>query len=58
VVIEWSERARADIRDLHACIAKDSPYFARRFTDKIIASVEKLVEFPKKCAVDPWIARR
>jgi plasmid stabilization system protein ParE len=53
VVIEWSERASADIRDLHAYIAKDSPYYARRFTDKIIASVEKLVEFPKIGRVVP-----
>ena len=53
MVIEWSERARADIRDLHAYIAKDSPYYARRFTDEIIASVEKLVEFPKIGRVVP-----
>jgi plasmid stabilization system protein ParE len=47
VVIEWSGRARADIRDLNAYIAKDSPYYARRFTERIIASVDKLAEFPK-----------
>jgi len=46
-VIEWSHRARTDIRDLKAYIAKDSPYYARRFTDRIIASVEKLEDFPK-----------
>jgi toxin ParE1/3/4 len=37
----------ADIRDLKAYIAKDSPYYARRFIERIIASVEKLAEFPK-----------
>jgi len=47
VVIEWSHRARSDIRDLKAYIAKDSPYYARRFTERVIASVEKLEEFPK-----------
>ena len=47
MVIEWSHRARADIRELKAYIAKDSPYYARRFVDRIIASVEKLAEFPK-----------
>jgi plasmid stabilization system protein ParE len=46
-VIEWSQRARADIRDLEAYIAKDSPYYARRFVERVIASVEKLEEFPK-----------
>lgn len=46
-MIEWPRRARTDIRDLKAYIAKDSPYYARRFTERIIASVEKLEEFPK-----------
>ena len=47
MVIEWSYRARTDIRDLKAYIAKDSPYYARRFTEQVIASVEKLRKFPK-----------
>jgi plasmid stabilization system protein ParE len=47
MVIKWSRRARADIRDLKAYIAKDSPYYARRFTERIIASVENLETFPK-----------
>jgi plasmid stabilization system protein ParE len=45
--IEWSRRARTDIRDLKTYIGKDSPYYARRFTERIIDSVEKLAEFPK-----------
>ncbi len=47
MVIEWSHRARTDIRDLKAYIAKDSPYYALRFTERIIASVERLTDFPK-----------
>ncbi|MCP4282968.1 MAG: type II toxin-antitoxin system RelE/ParE family toxin [Gammaproteobacteria bacterium] len=35
------------MRDLKAYIAKDSPYYARRFTERIVTSVEKLAEFPK-----------
>jgi addiction module RelE/StbE family toxin len=46
-VIEWSRRARTDLRELKAYIAKDSPYYGRRFTERIIASVEKLADFPK-----------
>ncbi|WP_457673734.1 type II toxin-antitoxin system RelE/ParE family toxin [Thiolapillus sp.] len=46
-MIAWSHRARTDIRDLKAYIAKDSPYYARRFIERIIASVEKLEDFPK-----------
>ena len=47
MLIEWSQRARTDIRDLKAYIAKDSPYYARRFTERIVTSVEKLAEFPQ-----------
>ncbi len=47
MVIKWSLRARTDLRDLKAYIAKDSPYYARRFTERIIASVERLVDYPK-----------
>nr|VFK51967.1 MAG: Plasmid stabilization system protein ParE [Candidatus Kentron sp. TC]VFK61171.1 MAG: Plasmid stabilization system protein ParE [Candidatus Kentron sp. TC] len=47
MVIQWSKRARADIRDPKAYIAKDSPYHARRFTKRIITSVENLETFPK-----------
>ncbi|MCU7861621.1 MAG: type II toxin-antitoxin system RelE/ParE family toxin [Candidatus Thiodiazotropha sp. (ex Lucinoma kastoroae)] len=47
MVIKWSKRARTDIRDLKAYIAKDSSYYAKRFTERVIASVEKLEDFPK-----------
>jgi plasmid stabilization system protein ParE len=40
MVIEWSRRARTDIRDLKAYIAKDSPYYARRFIERIIVSTD------------------
>ncbi len=46
-MIEWSLRARTDILDLKDYIAKDSPYYARCFTERIVASVEKLETFPK-----------
>ncbi len=35
MVIKWSQQARADIRNLKAYIAKDSPYYARRFTERM-----------------------
>ena len=44
--IRWARRARTDLRDLRVYIAKDSPYYARRFVSKIIASVEMLTEHP------------
>jgi addiction module RelE/StbE family toxin len=47
MVIKWSRRAKADIRDLKAYIGKDSPYYARRFIERIIASIENLETFPR-----------
>jgi len=44
--IKWSRRARADIRDLNAYIAKDSPYYARRFVAKILSAIENLIDHP------------
>lgn len=51
--IEWSLRARADIRDLKAYIAKDSPYYALRFAERVISAVEKLKTFPQIGRVVP-----
>ena len=45
--IDWSARARNDIRDLQEYIAKDSTYYARRFVEKIFKAVEKLTDHPK-----------
>ncbi len=45
--IDWSARARTDLEDLQAYISKDSPYYARRFIAKIIASVELLADQPR-----------
>ena len=46
MTIEWSARSRTDLRELKKYIAQDSPYYARRFIARIIASVEKLADFP------------
>ena len=47
MAIEWSRRARNDLRDLKAYIGKDSPYYARRFTERMVASIETLDAFPR-----------
>jgi len=47
MIIEWSARARADLSNLRDYIAKDSPVYARRVSERIIAAVEKLREFPR-----------
>ena len=45
--IEWSARSRNDLRELKTYIGQDSQYYARRFVARIIASVEKLADFPE-----------
>jgi plasmid stabilization system protein ParE len=45
--IEWSARARADLSNLRDYIAKDSPVYARRVSERIIAAVGKLADFPE-----------
>lgn len=47
MVVEWSVRASADMRELKAYIAQDSPHYARRFVEKIIKAVESLTNHPR-----------
>ncbi|GJL53085.1 MAG: plasmid stabilization protein [Nitrospirales bacterium] len=44
--VEWSLHARTDLRELKAYIAKDSPFYARRFIERIITAVGKLSQPP------------
>lgn len=47
MAIEWSARARTDLRELRAYIAQDSPHYARQFVEKIFKSVETLAQHPQ-----------
>lgn len=47
MAIEWSARARTDLRELRAYIAQDSPHYARQFVEKIFKSVETLTQHPQ-----------
>jgi len=47
MTIEWSARARADLRELRTYIAQGSPHYARRFVEKIFKAVESLTEHPQ-----------
>jgi toxin ParE1/3/4 len=44
--IDWSARARTDLREIKAFITHDSPYYALSFIEKIFQSVEKLQTHP------------
>lgn len=45
--IVWTDLAVSDLENLHAYIARDSPRYADRFIEKLIASVEQLTKFPE-----------
>jgi len=49
----WSQNAIGDIRQIHDYIARDSKRFAKIVSERIVASVKRLAEFPSKGRVVP-----
>ncbi len=45
--IEWTEPALDDLETLRDYIGKDSPYYARRFIERIFDAAEKLQDHPQ-----------
>ena len=45
--IQWSEVAEVDIGDIYDYIARDVPYYAELFVDKLIASIDTLEAYPE-----------
>lgn len=45
--IRWSQTARRDVRSLKHYIAKDSPFYAKQFSERLVAAVGKLADFPR-----------
>ncbi len=45
--ITWSEVAEADLDDLYDYIARDVPYYAEQFIDRLIEAVGVLKDHPK-----------
>ncbi len=43
----WSDVAEADLDDIYDYIARDVPYYAELFVDKLIESTDKLEDHPK-----------
>lgn len=54
--LAWSPAARFDLIDLRTFIAQDNPRAAKRFTNDIIDSVERLARFPTSGRVVPEFA--
>jgi plasmid stabilization system protein ParE len=45
--VSWSEPALEDLAGIQAHIAKDSPYYARQFIERIFDAAEMLEDFPE-----------
>ncbi len=45
--VSWTEPALEDIAGIKAYIAKDSPYYARQFIERLFDAAEKLEDFPE-----------
>ena len=45
--VEWTEPAEADLREIYDYIARDAPYYAEQFVDRIIEATGKLKHHPQ-----------
>ncbi len=45
-MVKWSSVARADLKDIHAFISRDSKYYANQVANEIIDKSEQLELFP------------
>lgn len=45
--IHWSEIAEADLDDIYDYIARDVPYYAELFVDKLIEATDRLEDHPR-----------
>ena len=45
--IFWSDIAEADLDDIYDYIARDVPYYAELFVDRLIKATDKLEDYPR-----------
>jgi toxin ParE1/3/4 len=55
--IYWTRQAREDLRAIRAHIARDAPVTANAYVRKLLASVERLRQFPFSGEVVPELGR-
>ena len=51
--IKWSLTASYDLQEIEDYIARDSPLYAVRVTNRIVEAVERLEEFPRSGRIVP-----
>ena len=53
VEIIWTPFALEDLQSIYDYIAKDSPYYANRFIDKLVDRVDILIDHPEAGTIVP-----
>src|SRR5215831_20965330 len=51
--IRWTQRARDDLREIHAFIARNSPRAAEALVERLLTATERLALFPESGRVVP-----
>jgi toxin ParE1/3/4 len=51
--VVWSPQALADLESVYSFIARDSPYHARKFVERIVRLVESVPQFPEMGRIVP-----
>jgi addiction module RelE/StbE family toxin len=51
--VRWTQRARDDLREIHAFIARDSPRAAEALVERLLTVTERLAAFPERGRVVP-----
>ncbi len=47
MILEWTEPAVNALQGIHDYIARDQPFYAVRFIERIVATAERLRDFPE-----------
>ena len=55
--IRWSLAAQDDLREIESFVARDSPTYAVRLTDRLLNAVEGLSQFPRLGRIVPEFQR-
>ena len=45
--VNWTEAARAQLRDIHTLIARSSPHYATRMVDRLTRRSQQIATFPR-----------
>jgi toxin ParE1/3/4 len=54
-MVRWSKPAKADLKQIHDYIAKDSGFYARKVAQTIVEKTEELPPFPERGRIVPEI---